>query len=197
NASFQRADGNLLPIQTSACDLFISFETVEHIREDLSFIKEAARVLKPDGTFICSTPNRIVSNPGASLTDKPWNPFHVREYSIEELKTLLGHYFKIEECFGQNPNRKWKIELLNWIGKNINKAVPVYLSKLWKLSWLFIEDKTRHKVRGVLPGFHYEYLVVVCKKNRQLLLLLFEQIKNALLTAYHNESSRMFSKIIF
>ncbi len=69
--------------------LVVSFETIEHLRDDRSFLEEMSRILAVDGTFICSTPNRRLFNPGGSLADPPYNPHHVREYDHEEFKELL------------------------------------------------------------------------------------------------------------
>ena len=62
-------------------DFVVSFQVIEHINSDIEFVKEVHRVLKKGGKFILTTPNKKMS-----LTRNPW---HVREYNIEELKKLL------------------------------------------------------------------------------------------------------------
>ena len=50
------------------------------------FVSECARVLRPSGLLMVSTPNRITFSPGR---DTPINPFHTRELNADELTQLL------------------------------------------------------------------------------------------------------------
>jgi len=75
----------LKDIPSNSFDFVITFQVIEHIPEDDFFLKEIHRVLKTGGKLILTTPNRKMS-----LTRNPW---HVREYSIEELERLLVHRF--------------------------------------------------------------------------------------------------------
>jgi SAM-dependent methyltransferase len=63
-------------------DCVVSFQVIEHIKDDATFTSEAFRVLKDGGTLIITTPNISMS-----LTRNPW---HVREYTRSELATLVG-----------------------------------------------------------------------------------------------------------
>lgn len=65
----------------NSIDYVISFQLIEHIKQDELLIKEISRVLKKGGKLILSTPNK-----SKSLTRNPW---HVREYNHVELETLL------------------------------------------------------------------------------------------------------------
>ncbi|NOT37316.1 MAG: class I SAM-dependent methyltransferase [Saprospiraceae bacterium] len=71
----------LTGIADNTYDFVISFQVIEHIEDDHSYCKEIHRVLKPGGKFIATTPNKI-----QSLTRNPW---HVREYTGDELQALL------------------------------------------------------------------------------------------------------------
>jgi SAM-dependent methyltransferase len=64
-----------IPAADASIDVAISFETLEHIREQDEFIAELHRVLKPDGVLLISCPNK------AEYTDKrgTQNEFHVKE----------------------------------------------------------------------------------------------------------------------
>lgn len=73
-------------------DCVISFQVIEHIRRDGDFVCEIARVLRPGGRFIVTTPNAPMS-----LTRNPW---HVREYTAEELRKLLAGSFSTVETLG-------------------------------------------------------------------------------------------------
>jgi len=73
-------------------DTVCTFQVIEHIEEDEKFVEEIHRVLKPGGTAIISTPNIKMS-----LTRNPW---HVREYTVDEFTTLLSKHFDDIEAFG-------------------------------------------------------------------------------------------------
>ncbi|MBI2558830.1 class I SAM-dependent methyltransferase [Candidatus Woesearchaeota archaeon] len=75
---------------SSCLDLIVSFEGIEHLENPDIFLKEAKRLLKPEGKIIISTPRK----PHGS-------PYHKREYSLEEFKNELETCFKIERMYGQ------------------------------------------------------------------------------------------------
>src|SRR6185312_3603379 len=80
-------------------DVVVSFETLEHIGEQREFIDEVARVLKPDGLFLLSCPNKL------EYSDKRHfqNEFHVRELYRDELQSLVSARFPALEWYGQRP----------------------------------------------------------------------------------------------
>lgn len=67
-------------------DCVISFQVIEHIRDDLYFLKEIHRMLKPSGIALLTTPNRRMS-----LSRNPW---HIREYVPGELRSLAAGVFR-------------------------------------------------------------------------------------------------------
>lgn len=79
-------------IESNSVDYVISFQVIEHIKNDFGLIAEVYRVLRPGGKLIISTPNRCMS-----LTRNPW---HVREYSIEQFRNLVGSTFTHVEAMG-------------------------------------------------------------------------------------------------
>ena len=161
--SFQSSSALQLPLQNDTVDLYISLETIEHIPEDKKFLKEVERVLQPNGAFICSTPNRTVTNPGKNINDKPANNFHVREYSKKEFELLLKSTFKNVEFFGQNPNYKAKISTLQFFSKVLPKNAVVRIHQALKLLNSFLAKKSYYSVQKIKPDREYEYVVAVCK----------------------------------
>ena len=93
-------DGVSIPLPTGSLDVVVSFETIEHIAEPERFVRECARVLKPDGTFLISTPNVLAYNP-ERLSDN--NPYHCSEMTEGEFLTLLGRCFAGTELYRQVP----------------------------------------------------------------------------------------------
>ncbi len=94
NAMLAQADACRLPIGTQSVDTVVMLEVIEHIENDRQTIAEIARVLRPGGRFICSTPNFIVS--------RNINPFHVREYLFEQFQSLLSEHTAHIEWYGQS-----------------------------------------------------------------------------------------------
>jgi SAM-dependent methyltransferase len=149
-------------------DIFISLETIEHLEDDAAFVEEAFRVVKPGGILICSTPNREITNPGTSITDAPWNPFHVREYNLNEFRTLLESRFEIQGVYGQNPVTPFRVRTMKALAKGIGTVVAVKINKLLKCRWFLISSPGHHAVRPVLSREEYEFYVLVCRRPDQI-----------------------------
>ncbi|GAB25066.1 putative methyltransferase [Gordonia polyisoprenivorans NBRC 16320 = JCM 10675] len=81
--------GNLidLPLPDGSVDVVVNFQVIEHLWDQPAFLTECARVLRPGGELLISTPNRITFSPGR---DTPLNPFHTRELDAAELSGLLA-----------------------------------------------------------------------------------------------------------
>ena len=65
----------------------MTFQVIEHIKDDEKFVQEIHRVLKPGGKLILTTPNILMS-----LSRNPW---HIREYNPTEMNEILKHHFQI------------------------------------------------------------------------------------------------------
>ena len=81
--------GNLaaLPVASDSVDTVVSLQVIEHVWDHPQFLTECARVLRPGGLLILSTPNRLTFSPGA---DEPVNPFHTHEFTAAELARLVA-----------------------------------------------------------------------------------------------------------
>jgi len=79
-------------------DSIVSFQVIEHVKEDGDFLKEIHRVLKPGGVAVLTTPNIK-----KTLTRNPW---HIREYTAPELTGLASKYFDQVEMKGVGGNEK-------------------------------------------------------------------------------------------
>ena len=76
----------------------ISFQVIEHIKDDRAYLKEIHRVLKPGGIALITTPNIKMT-----LTRNPW---HIREYQAHELKQLASEIFDQVQIMGVAGNDK-------------------------------------------------------------------------------------------
>ena len=98
NAEFRQMAVPPLDFADESFDYVISFQVIEHIKNDKEFVAEVSRVLRKGGKFIVTTPNAPMS-----LTRNPW---HVREYKAEELKELLSKEFSQIDMMGVSGNEK-------------------------------------------------------------------------------------------
>jgi len=84
-------------------DVIVSFETIEHLQHPETFLLEITRALTPNGILIISTPQHEKTRFG-----NPNNPFHVREWTLEEFETLLSKDFNLLNVYGQYGfGKKW------------------------------------------------------------------------------------------
>ncbi|MEM0235484.1 methyltransferase domain-containing protein [Thermofilum sp.] len=92
------ADATHLPFRDKCFDSVVSLETLEHIEDQKAFLGNIKRVLKDEGMFILSTPNKMYSSP---LLPRPLNPYHIKEYYLGTfLKLLNSQGFKVNSIYG-------------------------------------------------------------------------------------------------
>ncbi len=72
-------------VEDNSFDSIVSFQVIEHIKDDYLYLKEIYRILKPGGKAYITTPNIL-----KTLTRNPW---HEREYTADQLKDLAGKVF--------------------------------------------------------------------------------------------------------
>lgn len=87
-----RANLVALPFADAAFDVVVSLQTVEHLWDQGTFVAECARVLRPGGRLVLSTPN--------TLTFPPGNPFHPHELDPEGLAALVGGPLRLDALVG-------------------------------------------------------------------------------------------------
>ena len=92
------ADAGRLPLADASMDLATSFETLEHVPDARALVFELRRSLRPAGRLVLSTPNCAFGPP-----ERHQNPFHVREFTADELLELLGEAFSDVQLYAQRP----------------------------------------------------------------------------------------------
>jgi SAM-dependent methyltransferase len=78
-------------------DVIVCFEAIEHVEDHEKLLGEVKRLLKPDGVFLVSTPNKVVYHDESEAE----NPFHVKELYFEEFQQLLERHFQNIRFLGQ------------------------------------------------------------------------------------------------
>ena len=133
-------------INDNSFDTLISFQVIEHIKNDKLFIEEIYRILKPGGKALISTPNIKMT-----LTRNPW---HIREYTSEELsvrhqstinimmKGISGND-KVKKYYEDNKNSVMKFKRLDIL--NLEKHLPTFL---YRIPYEFLNRINRNKLQS-------------------------------------------------
>lgn len=107
-----------LPFAANAFDTVLSFQVFEHVAQVDKYLREVDRVLAPGGVFLLVTPDRSLR---LLPLQRPWNRWHLTEYSAHSLKRVLLRQFR-------------QVEILNMSGKP--EVVGVELRRCRRLKWL-------------------------------------------------------------
>lgn len=95
---YQQSVPPLNQFEDDSFNIVVTFQVIEHIKNDHLFLQEIKRVLKPDGMLIMTTPNKKMS-----LTRNPW---HIREYNLQGMEMLISQYFNSYQINGVFGNEK-------------------------------------------------------------------------------------------
>ncbi len=114
-----------------AFDVVISFQVLEHVYDVPAYLKELKRLLKENGVLLITTPNR---KHRLFPFQKPSNPYHVREYSLRQLRRQLHEVFDHVKLLGIDGTPEVNAVEYKRINKSFLKAfVPKGIKRLLKL----------------------------------------------------------------
>lgn len=179
NVEFKK--GNILtklPIQKY--EVIVSFETIEHLKNPVLFLKNINSSLKKNGVFIMSTPNAAVVSPNGGVG----SPYHTKEFNYDELNKILKKNFKKVKVFGQFKSKKalsaWDDFLKSQLARQsavkrdafgIRKLIPkAFKEFVWKYLGNLFGRKTQEALEINDFPIHAEsvklafYFVAVCTK---------------------------------
>lgn len=124
NVRFEIMDVEDMRFDNNFFDVVVSFETVEHLRQTSKFFSELTRVLKQDGLFIFSVPNKqYYSDAGIK------NRFHFNEMYYADIERLSRQFFKRSRFYYQLIPDLDK-SLVRFLKKvNINFLLPHYIKR--------------------------------------------------------------------
>lgn len=108
-------DGVNIPVTERFWDIVVSFQVIEHVPNVKAYVDDIVRVMKDTGIALFTTPNRLIR-----LDDdmKPWNEFHVTEFSAAQLASTLRDSFRYVQIFGMQGDP----EILNVERKRCSMA---------------------------------------------------------------------------
>lgn len=110
-------------LQDNTYDCIVSFQVIEHIKNDALYLREINRVLKPGGIALFTTPNRKMS-----LSRNPW---HIREYLAHELKALAARIFTTADMKGITGNEK----VMEYYEQNRKSVQRIMKWDIFRLQW--------------------------------------------------------------
>jgi len=159
--------GNIPPftgVPDNRFDTVLSFQVIEHIQDDAWFLKEIHRVLKPGGKAILTTPNRPMS-----LSRNPW---HIREYTGQELLQLASGIFRKATIKGiggndkvmayHEENRRSVQRITRWDIFGLQYRLPAFLLRIpYELLNRLNRKKLKRGNEALVSGItHEDYLVM-------------------------------------
>jgi ubiquinone/menaquinone biosynthesis C-methylase UbiE len=132
NLAFGVMDCTRLGLKDESFDMICSIELIEHLAQVDQYLVEVCRVLRPQGLYFMSTPNRKVSSTSSGKAS--W-AFHEREFDLDELRELLETYFEEVEIWGSyvpvyehHPIRKVTKSPLSQIKHILPPKIRVWIS---------------------------------------------------------------------
>jgi ubiquinone/menaquinone biosynthesis C-methylase UbiE len=137
-----QANAQQLPFPDALFDAAVSFETVEHVPDPEEFVAELSRTLKAEATLLLSTPNQLLSDGS--------NPYHIKEFSLSELSTLLSdNGLSIVSVHGQH----WRF-------------AARWMEQIWGIRKLLHEITRSPSIRRArIPGWAPHYWIVLARKR--------------------------------
>jgi O-antigen biosynthesis protein len=145
NLTFEVGNCEEIRKDEQSFDMAVSFELLEHLDPDnqVKFLQSVQRMLKPDGLFLVSSPERDEY----AATYQARNEFHKHEMTVTELKAFLCTFFRHVQFCGQRVlsySTMWQLEdwrdtpfhfhcrkdLLQEIPSGESFASPLYLIAL-------------------------------------------------------------------
>lgn len=109
-----------LPFPDGSFDVVLSFQVIEHVQDTSAYLREIDRVLAPGGRVVIATPDRSAR---LFSFQKPWNIWHLREYTREQLKDTLSGFFS-------------DVNVLQTGGKP--EILQTELNRIGRLKWLML-----------------------------------------------------------
>jgi 2-polyprenyl-3-methyl-5-hydroxy-6-metoxy-1,4-benzoquinol methylase len=144
NCDVRHVAGDELPFDARTFDIVTSADVIEHLTDAARHLRGIARVLKPDGALVVTTPQW--------RADGVWDTRHEKEYRAEELRELLAAHFSEVEMRYYWP-AFWSRAYETRLGWRLLKLLAIQIYNP------FLTVGERHPER-------YGQLIAVCRRAR-------------------------------
>lgn len=154
---FLAGDAQPLPFRAGAFDALFAGELIEHLPDPRPGVAEFRRVLKPGGSLILTTPNRLRLANVADGSERPYSPDHLSELSYDEVRALLrDEGFEIREATGLHLEL-----LLNWLS-----PLPKLdrLQRAWNRPWAIPLMRLLLPAGGLAPRYALDLVFVATRR---------------------------------
>ena len=157
-ATYLVGDAAALPFEPATFDRVCSFETIEHLPADLvpNALAEFARVLRPGGELIISTPDRR----SYSLDGPSGNAYHPVEFTRDEFEVLLRPHFVVDGAYGQKFSRPASLGLARGVSRVAGHQLT---AKAWRAYKMVIRRDAAVVDLRQRPGRVPMLVVFVCR----------------------------------
>jgi len=116
-----------IPYPDDYFDVAVSFDTIEHVRDDYKVLPELKRVTKENGYIIISTPLRNFRKERGE--EGIFDHTHIREYSAYEWLHMLSVHFKEAEFFTRDSSFEFhQVHLAEYKGSPFDIAFAKLLN---------------------------------------------------------------------
>jgi SAM-dependent methyltransferase len=151
------ADAYPLAFRDASFDALFAGELVEHLPDPRPGVAEFRRVLRPGGTLILTTPNRLRLANLADGSERPYSPDHLSELSYDEVRGLLqAEGFEVLHATGLH------LELmLNWLSPQPKLD---RLQRRWNRPWAIPLMRALLAAGGLCPRYAVD-LVFVARRT--------------------------------
>jgi SAM-dependent methyltransferase len=94
---FETYDGTTIDSPDGSFDLVLAFQMIAYLDDPQPWLREVRRVLDSAGLGLITTPNRVYR---LFEGQRPWNRYHVREYTATEFREVLARVFPDVTVYG-------------------------------------------------------------------------------------------------
>jgi len=157
-----QATAEPLPFPDAVFDLIMAMDIIEHVDNDEPVFRELARVIRPGGTLVLSSP----------LHPDSWTRFddvvgHLRRYQPRELLAQLArHGLTLERSaiYGMQPRSRMLSRMGAWWLTRRREQAMRWYNRVFMPMGLFFERRLR-LVPGMIDVTRVDEVLLVCRRD--------------------------------
>jgi len=157
-----QATAEALPFPDAVFDLVLAMDIIEHVDDDEPVFLELARVLRPGGALVLSSP----------LHPDNWTTFddvvgHLRRYRPQELLARLAHHgltLERSAIYGMQPRSRMLSRIGAWWLTRRREQAMRWYNRVFLPIGLFFEKRLR-LVPGMIDARRVDEVLLVCRRE--------------------------------